>query len=417
MFDLDKWQEILGTMRKNKLRTFLTAFGVFWGIFMLVLLLGAGRGMQNGVQREFGNEAKNSLWIWQGKTTIPYQGMKPGRQIRFTNDDYEALIREVPGLASLARRNRLGGEYTLNYETKNGSFPLYGANSTFFEINGETVLKGRFFNPNDLAEKRKVMILGRRAREVLFGDSIPPIGKYVNVKGVYFKVIGTYELDGGNGRREERSYIPFSTYQSIFDTKRRVNLMGALAKEGVSAAQVEEGVRKVLAARHRFAIDDKQAIGINNNEENFKRFTGLFAGIEAFVWFVGIGTLIAGIVGVSNIMLIIVKERTKEIGVRKALGATPWSIISLILQESVFITALSGYLGLLLGAGLLELMSIGIRQIEKSGGQAPYFTHPEVDLRVAIAATVILVISGAFAGLVPALKAARVKPIEALRAE
>mgnify|MGYP001104799030 FL=1 len=417
MFDLDKWQEILGTMRKNKLRTFLTAFGVFWGIFMLVLLLGAGRGMQNGVQREFGNEAKNSLWIYQGKTTVPYQGMKPGRQIRFTIDDYEALAREVPGLANLARRNRLGGEYTLNYKTKNGSFPLYGANSTFFEINGENLLKGRFFNYNDLAEKRKVMILGRRAREVLFGDSIPPIGKYVNVKGVYFKVIGTYELDGGNGRREERSYIPFSTYQSIFDTRRRVQLIGALAKEGVSAATVEEGVRKVLSARHRFSLEDKQAIGVNNNEENFKRFNGLFAGIEAFVWFVGIGTLIAGIVGVSNIMLIIVKERTKEIGVRKALGATPWSIISLILQESIFITALSGYMGLLFGSGLLELMSLGIRQIEKSGGQAPYFTNPEVDLRVAVAATVILVIAGAFAGLVPALKAARVKPIEALRAE
>lgn len=417
MFDLDKWQEILGTMRKNKLRTFLTAFGVFWGIFMLVLLLGAGKGMQNGVQREFGNEAKNSLWVWQGKTTMPYGGLKPGRRIIFTNDDYEAIEREVSGIKRLARRNRLGGAYTLNHKTRNASFPLYGSNTVFFEINGEELVTGRFFNPNDLVEKRKVMILGERAKKVLFGDSTSAIGKYVNVKGIHFKVIGTYTLDGGGGRREERSYIPFSTYQSIFDTRPRIDLIGVLAEEHISAADIEADVRKILAVRHRFAVEDKQALEINNNEEGFQRFTSLFSGIEAFVWFVGIGTLIAGIVGVSNIMLIIVKERTKEIGVRKAIGATPWSIISLILQESVVITAFSGYLGLLLGSGLLELMNIGIQQIEKSGGQAPYFTHPEVDLRVAVAATIILIISGAFAGLMPALKAARVKPIEALRAE
>ena len=415
MFDLDKWQEILGTMRKNKLRTFLTAFGVFWGIFMLVLLLGAGKGLENGIYNRFGDGAKNSIFFSNGRTSLAHQGLAPGREINFTNDDITAIEREVGNLKIVAPRNRLFGEFTINYKKQNGSYQVFGATDQFFKMNGEKLNKGRLLNPNDDREKRKVIVLGETAKNVLFGDSVNAIGQYVNIKGIYFKVVGIFNATGNNkGRREERAYIPFTTLQTAFNQPNKVQMLALVAQDGVPAEVIENRVRKVLATRHKFSEEDPLALQVNNNERELKQINGLFSGIRTFVWIVGIGTLIAGIVGVSNIMLIIVKERTREIGVRKALGATPFSVVSLILQESIVITAFSGYLGLLAGAGLLD----GIRYLlESSGAELPYFAKPEVDVEVAIAATIVLVISGALAGLVPALKAANIKPIEALRAD
>jgi putative ABC transport system permease protein len=413
MFDLDKWQEILSTMQKNKLRTFLTAFGVFWGIFMLVLLLGAGRGMQNGVEGEFGAFATNSLWIWNGRTSMPYNGLQPGRQVNFKDEDLAAIGRETKGVEIVAPRNWLFGEYTLSYKTKNGSFRVLGTSPEYFSIDVVNLTQGRLLNRNDMFETRKVVVIGNRVKEVLFGDK-EAIGEYINIKGVFFQVVGIFKKEGNNGRFEERAFIPFTVYQTVFNPSRSVHNIALTAKNGTPAKELEDQVKLILAKRHRFDPKDEQAIGTNNNEENFKRFQGLFSAIRMFVWVVGVGTLIAGIVGVSNIMLIIVKERTKEIGVRKAIGATPISIISLIIQESVVITAVSGYLGLLAGVGLLD----GIRYlIDSTGAELPYFTRPEVDLEVALAATIILVIAGALAGLIPAIKAARIKPIEALRAD
>ncbi|HAI77183.1 MAG TPA: ABC transporter permease [Microscillaceae bacterium] len=414
MFDLDKWQEIFATMRKNKLRTFLTAFGVFWGIFMLVLLLGAGKGLQNGVFQDFGNQAIRSLWMWNGKTSLPYKGMIPGRQIFFTQEDVAAIEKEVPGVKLVGKRNRLTGQFTVNYKEKNASMQVFGANVDFLFINGEQFYKGRPFNMYDLNEKRKVVILGEKAKKLLFSDDEDAIGKYIQIKGVYFQVVGLFNLPSNDGRREERALIPFSTYQAIFDVKNRIELVGITLDETAQGKAVESQLRQVLAQKHIFDPEDRQAIGINNNEEEYQRTMGLFTGINMFVWVVGIGTLIAGIVGVSNIMLIIVKERTKEIGVRKAIGATPWSIVSLILQESILITSISGYMGLLAALGILEGMRL---LIEASGGNVPFFKNPEVDLGVALAAIIILVIAGALAGLMPALRAARIKPIEALRAD
>jgi putative ABC transport system permease protein len=264
-----------------------------------------------------------------------------------------------------------------------------------------------------MTESRKVVVIGNRVKEVLFGDK-QAIGEYINIKGIFFQVIGVFKKEGNNGRFEERAFIPFSIYQTVFNPNRNVHNIAMTTKSGASAKDLETQVKKVLAQRHKFSPEDEQAIGMNNNEEEYERFQGLFRAIRMFVWVVGTGTLIAGIVGVSNIMLIIVKERTREIGVRKAIGATPASIVSLIIQESIVITAFSGYLGLLAGVGLLD----GVRYlIDSTGAKLPYFTRPEVDLGVALSATVILVIAGAVAGLIPAIKAARIKPIEALRAD
>ncbi|MBC5776016.1 ABC transporter permease [Pontibacter sp. KCTC 32443] len=414
MFDLDKWQEILGTMQKNKLRTFLTAFGVFWGIFMLVLLLGAGKGLENGVYNRFGSGAKNSIFVWSGKTAVAHKGMKPGREIKLTNEDLNAINHEVSNLNKIAPRNRVMGEYTINYKKQNGSYQVFGAEPAFMEMNGERAHRGRLLNELDEKEKRKVVVIGEQAATVLFGEQ-NPIGEYVNIRGMYFKVVGTFKMGGNNGaRREERAYIPFSTLQSTFNQPNQVQMMVLTAQNGVPAKEVEDKLKSLLGQRHKFAADDEMAIGVENTEAEFQKVMGLFSGIRAFVWIVGIGTLIAGIVGVSNIMLIIVKERTREIGVRKALGATPFSIVSLILQESVVITAFSGYMGLLAGTGLLALLEYAM---VSSGAEMPFFANPEVDLSVALSATIVLVISGAIAGLMPALKAANIKPIEALRAD
>ncbi|QCR25169.1 ABC transporter permease [Pontibacter sp. SGAir0037] len=414
MFDVDKWQEILGTMQKNKLRTFLTAFGVFWGIFMLVLLLGAGKGLENGVVNRFGDGAKNSLFVFAGKTALAHKGMAPGRQLQFTNEDLKAVDREINNVDILAPRNRLWGEFTLNYGKQNGSYQLFGAEPGFLVLNGERAFKGRLLNKLDEQEKRKVVVLGEQASKVLFLEE-DPIGKYINIRGIHFKVVGTFKVKGNNsGRREERAYIPFSTMQTAFNQNNKVQMMALVAQPGVSAMEMEKRVRTLLAQRHKFSEEDKMALDVGNTEAEYLKVMGLFNGIRIFVWIVGIGTLIAGIVGVSNIMLIIVKERTREIGVRKALGATPFSIVSLILQESVVITAFSGYLGLLAGTGLLA----GVEYlIVSSGAEMPFFAAPEVDFGVALSATLVLVLAGAIAGLMPALKAARIKPIEALRAD
>ncbi|MGI4740773.1 MAG: ABC transporter permease [Janthinobacterium lividum] len=413
MFDFDKWQEIAETMRRNKLRTFLTAFGVFWGIFMLVLLLGVGKGLENGIYKEFGAGVQNSLYVSGGKTALPWQGLKPGREIKLANTDLEAVRHSIDGVELLATRNRLFGEYTILRGTKNGSYQVFGANAEFFTINGEALTKGRLLSPLDVAEQRKVIVMGEKVRQVLFGDE-EALGQFVQIKGVFFKVVGIFTTTQNQGRNEERAFIPFSTFQTTFNQYNQVQLLTLTTRVGVPVRAVADQVRLLLARRHQFDPADKQALDLENNEEEVQRFQGLFTGIKLFVSVIGVLTLVAGVVGVSNIMLIIVQERTREIGVRKALGATPWSIVTMIVQESVVITGASGYLGLLAGVALLDAMRYAL---EKAGGSSSYFDRPEVNLTVAISAVGLLVLAGAVAGLVPATKAANIKPIEALRAD
>lgn len=416
MFDIDKWQEIIGTIRKHPLRTLLTAFGVFWGIFMLVILLGAGKGLENGVNQNFSHIAKNTMWIWGGRTSTPYKGMKPGRSIKFSNDDYEAMKREMPELLYIAPGTSLSGDYSVNYKNKSGAFRVGGDMPAINQVRPMKFPEGRFINENDVLHNRKVAVIGNRVKEVFFGDQ-SSIGEYIQIKGVYFLVIGTFESEnmGGSGRDDsEKIYIPLTTLQNTFNAQDRITSFAITPKDGVDPIEVEEKVKLFLASRHLVSPEDKNAVGGWNSGKESQKINGLFWGITIFIWGVGIMTIIAGIVGVSNIMLIIVKERTKEIGIRKALGATPWSIISLILQESIFITAFAGYFGLVAGVFTVEAFRNSMDGVDTKNS---YFVNPYVDMNVAIVATLLLVLSGALAGLIPALKAARINPIEALRAE
>ncbi|MEM7104016.1 MAG: ABC transporter permease [Bacteroidota bacterium] len=413
MFDLDKWQEIFISISKNKLRTFATAFGVFWGIFMLVLLLGAGQGLQNGATKSMILDATNSIWFFTARTSMPYKGMPPGRRIQFTEEDLEMVEENVEGFEFLAPENWLVGNFNIVRGNKSSPFMVLGAGEDYFNIKiYQEYLAGRKLNINDNLEGRKTCVIGERVAELLFDEGESPIGEYVNIKGVFFRVVGLFRDEGWGGRFSERIYIPFSTFQRSFNADNSVELFAVTTKAGVSGKDLENQILTLLKQRHIVHPDDNQAFWTHNQEDNYRSVMGLFFGIKAFVWLVGVGTLIAGIVGVSNIMIIVVKDRTKEIGIRKALGATPWSIISMILKESIFITSIAGYFGLIAGMAVLEGLST---IMEVNNANIEYFENPEINLTVAISAMVILIISGLLAGLFPALRAAGINPIEALR--
>ncbi len=416
IIDIDKWAEIYATVRKHKMRTALTAFGVFWGIFMLIVLLGAGKGLENGVVKDF-NIAKNTVFVWTQRTSVPYKGLKAGRFIRLTNDDVAAIKAEVTDVAVMAPSNDLDGTFTVNRLTKSSSFRVRGDNPDFRQVKPMYILKGRFLNEIDIQEKRKIAVVGERIVEVLFGKEENPIGQYIRIKGIYFQIVGIFR---GVGKGEELSddaqtiFLPITTLQQTYNKPNQVGYFAMTPKAGVPAAQIEEQVKQLLMKRHSVAPNDLKAFGSANIEKEFEEIQGLFTGIAAFSWLVSIGTIIAGIIGVGNIMLIVVKERTKEIGIRKALGATPWSIISLIIQESIVITGVAGWLGLIAGTGIIALIDYLMTSMNVDAG---YFSNPEVNVPIALTAVLLLVFTGALAGLIPATKAARVNPVEALRDE
>jgi putative ABC transport system permease protein len=410
MFDIDKWQEIFATIGKNRLRTFLTGFSVAWGIFMLIVLLGTGTGLENGVKHQFSRDAVNSLWFNGGKTANAYRGLQPGREIRFKNSDHDLIEANEKKLESLTSRLNLWDINEVNYKNKYGTFSIRACHTGMVFSEKIDVIKGRFVNELDVKESRKVACVGKMLVAELFGAE-DPIGKEIQINGISFKVIGVFKDEGGE-QDMRRAYIPVSTAQKTFTGSDRVDqiVLTLTETDMQNSEKTEQAIRTMLADRHNFDPEDKKAIFVWNNMREFERIMGVIIGIRIFVWIIGIGTLIAGIVGVSNIMMIVVKERTREIGIRKALGATPWSIISLVLQESVFITAVSGYIGLVLGIGLLEFANDLIPDSD-------FFRNPEVDLKIALYANVLLIAAGLLAGFFPARKAAAVQPIEALRAE
>ncbi|GAB3200792.1 putative ABC transport system permease protein [Pontibacter aydingkolensis] len=415
MIDIDKWTEIYNTVKKHKLRTALTAFGVFWGIFMLVVLLGAGKGLENGVVSEF-NVAKNAVFIWTQRTSMPYMGLKAGRFIQMTNDDVAAIRSSIPEVAVIAPNNQLRGDFAVHYETKSAAFTVRGETPEMLQVRPTKIMSGRFINQKDISERRKVAVIGPRTLELLFKDT-DPIGEYINIKGSYFLVVGTFEPVGKGEDIVEDSkiiFLPNTALQQTFNQPNQVGSMALTPKPGIPAAVIEDKVKTLLMKRHNVAPDDLKAFGSANVEKEFQDVQGLFLGIAGFSWLVSIGAIFAGIIGVGNIMLIVVKERTKEIGVRKALGATPLSIISLIIQESIVITGFAGYVGLLTGTGLIALIEY---LMVKFDVQAGFFGIPEVNLGIAVTATILLVLTGALAGLIPATKAARVNPVVALRDE
>ena len=409
MFDIDIWQEIFSTIKKNKLRTFLTGFSVAWGIFMLIILLGSGKGLQNGVETQFKQDAVNSIWFYPGQTSMPYKGFSIGRRIRLTNEDYDETKREINGIDHISSTYTVRGTGTISYKSEFGSFEIISVHPDYMHLENAKVKEGRFLNMLDIKKFRKVTTIGPPVVEALFKNGNEPIGQYINVNGVPFKVIGIF--DDPSERDLNRIYIPVSTAQRVFGGGNRINRIAITTTVPVAESeQMIEDVKANLANRHHFDIEDSRALFIRNTIKDFQQFQNLFLGIRIFIWIIGIGTIIAGIVGVSNIMMIVVKERTKEIGIRKAIGATPGSVVGLIMMESILITGFAGYLGLVIGVGLLELISSNMPGTD-------FFRNPEADFGVAVSATILLVVSGALAGLVPATKAARIKPIVALRDE
>jgi len=407
---LDKYQEIYSTIGKNKLRTFMTGFSVAWGIFMLILLLGSGTGIEHGVKNEFQKSATNSIWVNRGQTSIPYKGLKPGRRIQFINEDYEEIKNSVKGIEHISSRYYLWGSNTITYKNEYGTFNIISCHPDHKYLEKTIIVNGRLINQIDVDQYRKVAVIGTEVKEFLFkGESV--IGKYINVNRIPFKIIGVF-TEEGDERMLRRIYLPISTVQKVFGGGNRIHMLAfTTGNSSVKESfKMENSVRNKLAARHKFAVEDERAIFIYNNLKNYQKFVNLFGGVRIFIWIIGIGTIIAGIVGISNIMLITVKERTKEIGIRKALGATPWSIIDLILTESILITLFSGYIGLVAGVGSLELVSAYLPPLD-------FFQDPEVDIKVAAGATILLVIAGAIAGFIPARKAVYINPVEALKEE
>jgi len=409
MFDLDKWQEILDTIRKNQLRTLLTGFSVAWGIFMLIVLLGSGEGLSNGIKYQFRDDAVNSIWVRPGQTSKPFKGLAPGRRVQFTNADHNQARDKVEGVEYITSRFYLRGAL-VSYGKESASFNIRCVHPDHRYLENTIVKDGRFLNDFDLQQYRKVASIGVLVEKALFGGE-SSLGKYIDINGIPFKVVGTFEDVGSDGEMEQ-IYLPISTGQRTYGGANDIaQFMLTTGTAGVEESQrMTDDIRRQLAATHTFDEDDRRAVFVFNSIERFQQFLSLMGGIRLFVWVIGIGTILAGVVGVSNIMMITVRERTKEIGIRKAVGATPWSIISLIMHESIFITSVAGYVGLVLGVATLEL----------AAGKLPessFFRQPNVNLQVAIYATLLLIAAGTIAGLFPARRAARIRPIEALRDE
>lgn len=414
MFDIERWQEIFETLRKNKLRTFLTGLSVASGIFILVILLGFSSGIQNGVTSQFEQDATNSIFIWPWVTTKEYKGLNPGRRIQLKNDDFEDIARKYEDAIEYksAFYTIWGG--LVNYKNESGNYRIQGVMPDNQFIENADVSQGRFLNVSDIKETKKVAVIGNKVSQDLFKGE-DPINKQLSIYGINFKVVGVF-FDPGGERDESKVMLPITTAQRAFNAGQDIRSMTYTVKMSNSfddavklSEKVSEGMEADLKLKHTVAPDDVSAIRVNNTLEEARKIYTLVDTIKLIFWFVGIGTIVAGVVGVGNIMLIIVKERTKEIGIRKALGAQPMSIVAMILQEAVFVTMFSGLFGLIAGLGLLEVVGPYI--------QSDFIKYPQVDFNTAITTVFLLVFAGTVAGFIPAYRAARIKPIIALRDE
>ncbi len=415
MIDLDRWQEIFFTLKQHKLRTALTAFGVFWGMFMLVIMLGAGNGLQNGAMKSMGGQT-NTVYMWSsGRTQIPYKGLPTGRRVTLSDQDIEAL-RRLPELELFSAQNNLGGWQIDQYivrKDKTGTFETIGVEPDAFKIAGYTIASGRSINQNDFDERRKLVVIGNAVREVLFEPEETVVGEELKIGGINFTVVGVFETTSANPGEPEKIMMPNSTLRTTFNQMGWIGHVQMTPAEGYSSAELADKARALIYERHSVHPDDKGPLGSFNLQKEYDKIQALFAGIQVFTWVVAIGTIFAGVVGVGNIMLIVVKERTREIGVHKALGATPWNIIRTILQETLFLTIVSGYFGLVVGVFLLE----GVTAMLESSGGVKMFSNAEIDFGTAAIALITLVVSGALAAILPATKAARIDPILALQDE
>ncbi|TMQ11520.1 MAG: FtsX-like permease family protein [Deltaproteobacteria bacterium] len=415
MFSLDRWMEVFDTIRRNKLRTALTAISVAWGIFLLVVLLGLGNGLNNGLRYTFRREATNGIWITANKTSLAHSGYDVGRRLVFDNRDYDRA-RDVQGIDHISSQYFIrggqfgGGEMLTRRGTKAGLFQINAVRPETIYLVQNEIIAGRFLNESDLADKRKSVVVGRPVVDYLFAPSEPPIGQWIIVAGVPFEIVGVF-TDPMGDEQARQLYIPLSTAQIAFHGVDHINSLSFTVGDANAqqAKAITDQVIAGLAERHKFSPDDKQAVRVHNNVEAYERFSKIFLIISIFVVFIGCITLLAGVVGISNIMMIAVKERTKEIGVRKALGATPASIILMITQEAVFLTSIAGLLGLAGGVALLAAI--------ESAAVTEMIRNPAIHIGSGVAAAVFLILAGALAGFFPARAAARVNPIHTLRDE
>ena len=418
---IDLWQEIYGTIRRNKLRTFLTGFAVAWVIFMLIVLLGAGNGIIHAFEESSGERALNSVRVWGGWTTKPYDGLKEGRSIDLDNRDLKDTEARFTDRVEEAGATVFQSSMDISYGSEYVNLSLNGVHPNYPEVEPVKVVEGRFVNETDIRERRKSIILHRKSADVLFGKThVEPLGKFVNAGGVAYQVVGIYDDEGSS--EPNSAFIPFSTLQTIYNKGNDLNSIifttkGLTTEE--SNEQFEADYRRVIGANHRFDPTDDGAIWLWNRFTSYLQTMAAMGILRTAIWVIGIFTLLSGIVGVSNIMLITVRERTHEFGIRKALGAKPRSILWLIIVESVVITTVFGYVGMVAGIGATEWMDavFGSQTVDAGMFEAKMFSDPTVDIGIAIQATVTLIVAGTLAGLFPARKATKIRPIEALRAD
>lgn len=416
MFDQDRWNEVMTTLRRNKLRSFLTMLGVAWGIFMLVVMLGMGNGLKNSVMGGFDGFASNCAFIWTMPTTKPYGGFQQGRRFHFDNDDTRVIREQVDGLQLCSPELQLGGWQggnNVNYKSKTAAFSIYGSEPEVLQVEAVIVNNGRFLNQRDLEEERKVCVIGKEVVKLLF-EKEDPMGKYLRINGVYFMVVGTMMKKGSaqmGDNPDAKIYVPFTTFQKAFNSLNTVHWFNIVGKPGEDVARIEKDVKLLMARRHRVDPTDDSAFGSFNLQEMYNMMNMLFVVIAGVSWFVGICSLVAGVIGIGNIMLISIKERTKEIGIRRSIGATPRAITGQIMQEALTLILIAGYFGLLAAVGTLE----GTRALVGDGSD--FFKNPGVDINVALVAFAVLIVSGLLAGYLPARRALAIRAVDALRAE
>ncbi|MDP5230601.1 MAG: ABC transporter permease [Cellulophaga sp.] len=419
MFNKDRWKEIIEVLTSNLFRTILTAFGVFWGILILIILLAAGKGLENGIKSDFGDIATNTMFMWSQVTSKEYEGLPKGRRFDFKVEDVTALKENIPNLRFVSPRNELDGfrgENNVVKGLKTGAFNVYGDYPEIIKQDPMIITLGRFINQADINEKRKIAIIGEGVKTALYDKDEEVLGSYIKIQGVNFMVVGTYKKKSNNGDGEQGQkeiFVPFTAFSQAFNQGNNVGWMAITANDQASITSLKAGIITLMKKNRKIHPEDERAIGNFDLYQEFNRVESLFVAMRLIAYFVGILVLISGIIGVSNIMLIVVKERTKEIGIRRALGEDPWSIKLQILMESIFLTIISGMAGIIMGA----LFIYGVNALLEVIGPVDMFLNPSVSLSVVLIALVILIVSGLLAGFIPAQSAIKVKPIDALRAE
>ena len=418
IFDRDTWQEIFGSIQKNKVRTIITVVGVLWGIFIYIALSGSAKGLDNGFEREFQNIAMNSMFVWAQSTSLPYDGFKTGRNPQLKLQDAKTLRNNIPEIQFIAPRNTRGAFGGTGSQivrgSKSGTYNIYGDFPEYTRIATKKIFNGgRFINKSDIDGARKVCVIGERTQKELFEEDEDPIGQYVRIDDIYFQVIGVHKyVPGGGFESDGDVFIPFATFRKLYNTGDNVQWFTIAAYDDADVVQVEKDVKQTLKRIHRVNPKDERAFGSFNLGEVFNRIMGFARGMTFLSLVVGIATIIAGVIGIGNILLISVKERTKELGVRRALGATPSEVRMQIILESVFLTVIAGIFGIVLGAFVLAGINAGTANLE----DFPY-TNPTVPISYVLGALAIMVTLGTLIGLIPAQRAVSIKPIDALREE